>query len=54
MAHTEHRHETTQAQNSKQTSRDLGMMGVLIHVVGDAANNIGVITIFRRHLEGRL
>ena len=25
------------------TGRDLGMLGVLIHVVGDAINNVGVI-----------
>ncbi len=38
--HDNHRH------NDIQPSRkgyDLGMLGVLIHVVGDAANNVGVI-----------
>lgn len=38
--HDNHRH------NDLQPSRkgyDLGMLGVLIHVVGDAANNVGVI-----------
>ncbi|KAJ5900824.1 uncharacterized protein N7473_004894 [Penicillium subrubescens] len=38
--HDNHRH------NNLQLSRkgyDLGMLGVLIHVVGDAANNVGVI-----------
>lgn len=27
----------------KKPGRDLGMLGVLIHVIGDAINNIGVI-----------
>lgn len=38
--HDNHRH------NDLQPSRkgyDLGMLGVMIHIVGDAANNIGVI-----------
>lgn len=38
--HDNHRH------NHHQPSKkgyDLGMLGVLIHVLGDAANNIGVI-----------
>ena len=39
-AHTEHRHTLTRLQSP---GRDLGMMGVLIHVVGDAINNVGVI-----------
>ena len=38
--HTDHRHTLTQR---KKPGRDLGMMGVLIHVIGDAINNIGVI-----------
>ncbi|KAL2218143.1 cation diffusion facilitator family metal ion transporter [Thermoascus aurantiacus ATCC 26904] len=37
--------------------RDLGMMGVLLHVLGDAANNLGVIisalVIWLTHYEGR-
>lgn len=37
--------------------RDLGMMGVLIHVLGDAANNVGVIisalVIWLAHYDGR-
>lgn len=28
---------------TKKPGRDLGMLGVLIHVIGDAINNIGVI-----------
>ncbi|KAI0014725.1 cation efflux protein [Xylariomycetidae sp. FL0641] len=39
-AHTEHRHTITKLQ---APGRDLGMMGVMIHVLGDALNNIGVI-----------
>ncbi|KAI5862002.1 cation efflux protein [Durotheca rogersii] len=39
-AHAEHRHTITTLQSP---GRDLGMMGVLIHVLGDAANNVGVI-----------
>lgn len=38
--HDNHRHNNLQ--RSKK-SYDLGMLGVLIHVLGDAANNIGVI-----------
>lgn len=39
-SHNDHRH------NNRQPSKkgyDLGMLGVLIHVLGDAANNVGVI-----------
>ncbi|KAH9908431.1 cation efflux protein [Xylariomycetidae sp. FL2044] len=39
-AHAEHRHTITKLQGP---GRDLGMMGVLIHVIGDALNNLGVI-----------
>lgn len=28
---------------TKGHNHDLGMMGVLLHVIGDAANNVGVI-----------
>lgn len=38
--HIEHRHKVT---FPKSKTRDLGTMGVLIHVLGDAVNNIGVI-----------
>jgi zinc transporter 1 len=38
--HHEHKHRTVAA---KSPGRDLGMMGVFIHVLGDAINNIGVI-----------
>ncbi|KAI6759497.1 hypothetical protein HG530_010177 [Fusarium avenaceum] len=39
-SHHEHKHKTITV---KSPGRDLGMMGVLIHVLGDAINNIGVI-----------
>ncbi|KAI8957687.1 putative cation diffusion facilitator family metal ion transporter [Daldinia sp. FL1419] len=39
-AHAEHRHTIV---NPKSSGRDLGMMGVLFHVIGDACNNVGVI-----------
>jgi len=38
--HIDHRHKVTA---SKLSGHDLGMMGVTIHVIGDAVNNIGVI-----------
>lgn len=38
--HDNHRHNNLQP---SKKSYDLGMLGVLIHVLGDAANNIGVI-----------
>ncbi|KAF3939684.1 hypothetical protein ABW19_dt0205853 [Dactylella cylindrospora] len=42
--HHQHRHETSPTDpESKQY--DLGMMGVLLHVLGDAINNIGVIIV---------
>ena len=41
----------------KKPGRDLGMLGVLIHVIGDAINNIGVIisalVIWLAHYDGR-
>lgn len=38
--HANHRHNHIQP---SKKGYDLGMLGVLIHVVGDAANNVGVI-----------
>ncbi|KAK4156518.1 hypothetical protein C8A00DRAFT_30589 [Chaetomidium leptoderma] len=38
--HAEHRHVK---HSIKAPGRDLGMMGALLHVVGDALNNVGVI-----------
>ncbi|KAF5559902.1 zinc cadmium resistance [Fusarium phyllophilum] len=40
MNHHGHRHTTVSV---KSPGRDLGMLGVFIHVLGDAINNIGVI-----------
>ncbi|KKZ59866.1 CDF family cation efflux system protein [[Emmonsia] crescens] len=40
-AHENHRHSNNS--NSVKNSHDLGVMGVLLHVIGDAINNIGVI-----------
>ncbi|RKK18287.1 hypothetical protein BFJ70_g5189 [Fusarium oxysporum] len=40
MNHHNHRHTTVSV---KSPGRDLGMLGVFIHVLGDAINNIGVI-----------
>lgn len=40
MNHHNHRHTTMSV---KSPGRDLGMLGVFIHVLGDAINNIGVI-----------
>ncbi|KAJ5809479.1 uncharacterized protein N7503_001697 [Penicillium pulvis] len=39
--HVHHKHHTNKPSSHK--NRDLAMMGVLIHVLGDCANNIGVV-----------
>lgn len=39
--HKDHRHISSKT--PKSSGHDLGMMGVMIHVIGDAINNIGVI-----------
>ncbi|KAI3318716.1 cation efflux protein [Xylariaceae sp. AK1471] len=39
-AHAEHRHTIV---NLQAPGRDLGIMGVLVHVIGDALNNVAVI-----------
>ncbi|KAG9513241.1 zinc transporter 1, partial [Aureobasidium melanogenum] len=53
-SHRDHRHKVAKAKGS---GHDLGMMGVLIHLVGDAINNIGVIiaaaVIWQAKYEGR-
>ncbi len=41
-AHKDHRHILPNPKKS-HSQHDLGMMGVLVHLVGDAINNIGVI-----------
>lgn len=42
-SHQAHRHTAPADGSKKNTTRDLGIMGVLIHIGGDAINNIGVI-----------
>ena len=42
-SHQAHRHTAPADGAKKNTTRDLGIMGVLIHIGGDAINNIGVI-----------
>ncbi|KAL9029203.1 MAG: hypothetical protein Q9196_002524 [Gyalolechia fulgens] len=41
--HVHHKHHNRQS--SKSDGHDLGMLGVLLHVVSDAINNIGVIVV---------
>lgn len=41
-AHADHRHTVAKFQSSS-SDQDLGMLGVLTHVLSDALNNIGVI-----------
>ncbi|KAF7179305.1 hypothetical protein CNMCM7691_008238 [Aspergillus felis] len=52
--HVEHRHNV---KSQAKKGHDLGMMGVFIHVLGDAANNLGVIiaalVIWKANYEGR-
>ncbi|KAK4081724.1 uncharacterized protein Triagg1_2465 [Trichoderma aggressivum f. europaeum] len=53
-SHHQHRHVSL---SPSRPGRDLGMLGVMIHVVGDAINNIGVIAaaliIWKGHGEAR-
>ncbi|KAF8855083.1 zinc transporter 1 [Acephala macrosclerotiorum] len=53
--HKDHRHKVDTKGHGH--GHDLGMMGVLIHVIGDAINNIGVIiaaaVIWKAHYAGR-
>ncbi|KAE8422834.1 cation efflux protein [Aspergillus pseudocaelatus] len=55
--HLSHKHHVNLSVNSKGSHRDLAMMGVLIHVMGDAGNNLGVIiaalVIWLTHYGGR-
>ncbi|CAI7571055.1 unnamed protein product [Penicillium manginii] len=55
--HVSHKHNANASAGSKVSGRDLAMMGVLIHVMGDAGNNIGVIiaalVIWLTHYGGR-
>lgn len=52
--HVEHRHNV---KSEAKKGHDLGMMGVFIHVLGDAVNNIGVViaalVIWKANYEGR-
>ncbi|KAL7915955.1 cation efflux protein [Trichoderma velutinum] len=52
--HHQHRHVSVPP---SRPGRDLGMLGVMIHVIGDAINNIGVIAsaliIWKAHGEAR-
>lgn len=52
--HQDHRHQTIEP---KGKGHDLGMMGVLVHLIGDAINNVGVIiaaaVIWKAKYEGR-
>jgi zinc transporter 1 len=54
--HAEHRHKVD-ISKSKGHSHDLGMMAVVMHIAGDALNNIGVIiaaaVIWKAKYEGR-
>ncbi|KAH8664997.1 cation efflux system protein czcD [Tricladium varicosporioides] len=53
--HSDHRHKVTTKGHGH--SHDLGMLSVLMHVIGDAINNIGVIiaavVIWKAKYEGR-
>ncbi|OQE31499.1 hypothetical protein PENSTE_c001G01595 [Penicillium steckii] len=55
--HFHHKHNSKDSKNPKSANRDLAMMGVLIHVLGDCANNLGVIiaaaVIWFAHYGGR-
>ncbi|PTU20253.1 hypothetical protein P175DRAFT_0481417 [Aspergillus ochraceoroseus IBT 24754] len=54
--HPDHRHLTSETK-SFHGGHDMGMMGVLLHVLGDAANNLGVmiaaLVIWLTRYEGR-
>jgi solute carrier family 30 (zinc transporter), member 1 len=56
-AHREHRHKVASSKKGFFHNRDLGMAAALIHVIGDALNNIGVIIsatlIWKTHFAGR-
>lgn len=43
LPHQEHRHANAENSKKRKAEHDLGIMGVLLHVAGDAANNIGVV-----------
>ncbi|WWD03181.1 hypothetical protein V865_001228 [Kwoniella europaea PYCC6329] len=41
--HSQHHHAHQSEKEKKDTNRNLGLLGVLVHLLGDAINNIGVI-----------
>ncbi|WVQ67458.1 uncharacterized protein L199_005658 [Kwoniella botswanensis] len=41
--HSQHHHAQQNDEEKKGTTRNLGLLGVLVHLLGDAINNIGVI-----------
>lgn len=53
--HHEHRHKVAKSKSNHH--HDLGMLSVLIHIAGDALNNVGVIVaatvIWQTHYAGR-
>lgn len=53
--HLNHRH--INSSNLQAKGHDLGLMGVLVHVIGDAINNVGVmiaaLVIWLARYEGR-
>ncbi|EPS28802.1 hypothetical protein PDE_03748 [Penicillium oxalicum 114-2] len=55
--HIHHKHHVNAKNAIHKPHRDLAMMGVLIHVIGDCANNLGVIVaaavIWFAHYRGR-
>jgi len=56
--HEDHRHKLESSKKDGHShDHDFGMMGVLIHVIGDAINNVGVIiaatVIWKAKFEGR-
>jgi len=56
--HEDHRHKLESSKKDGHGhDHDFGMMGVLIHVIGDAINNVGVIiaatVIWKAKFEGR-
>ncbi|TKA63850.1 hypothetical protein B0A55_10905 [Friedmanniomyces simplex] len=55
--HQAHRHETAGKDKATKPEHDLGLASVLIHVMGDAANNVGVIiaasVIWKTHSPAR-
>ncbi len=56
-SHANHHHTNNQSGDKGGAGRDLNMLGAMIHVLGDAANNIGVIiaalVIWKTHYPGR-